>query len=345
MADDQNAPVAAGGDTAPALSVDDAVAALNQEDEKRDETPSKAAPAANEAEVQAEGGPAESPAPEAESSDDEAPATEEEAEPDAEEEAPDEIVHGNAKTRLRDGTVVAVADLKKAFDELQEVKRQSPDIKAAQAEVEKVKAEVQQQKKYLEEVLPHAIGVLERNIPAEPDASLRESDPIEYFMQKDRRDRAIAEFQQIDNARKLAQAEQQKAQQAEFQKFIEKEQTKLLDVKPELKDPAKAKEFYTKFVEIGKKRGFSEEELNNVHDHRVILGWVTDAEKAAKWDALQDAKPKVVEKAKDAIPVQQPGRRVQPAERRGAEVEELSKRLSRTGSVDDAAALLDRLNL
>jgi hypothetical protein len=85
--------------------------------------------------------------------------------------------------------------------------------------------------------------------------------------------------------------------------------------------------------------------MDNTHDHRLILGVMTLAEKAAKWDKLQADKPKALEKAKDALPVQQPGRRVQPSERRGAEVDELSKRLSKTGSLDDAAALIGKLNL
>lgn len=343
MADDDNAPVAAGGDTTPALSVDDAVATLDQEDVKQAE-PKEEAPAKGKADTDA---PADEPAEEAEpSNEDETPASDEDAEPETEE-APDEIVHGNAKTRLRDGTVVAVADLKKAFDELQEFKRQGPDISKQREEVEQVKAKVQQQQKYLEEVLPHAIGVLERTIPPEPPLSLRDSDPIEYFMQKDQRETALAEFRSIDNARQLALAEQQKAQQAEFQKYIQTERDRLLDVKPELKDPEKAKAFHTDFVRVGKKYGFSDDEINGVHDHRLIVALVEADGKATKWDKLHapDTKKQVAEKTKDTIPVQQPGRRVQPAERRSTQVEEHWKRLGTSGSIDDAVAVLNASNI
>jgi hypothetical protein len=336
MADEQNAAPAGDGEGTGALSLDDAVATLNGPEEQ-DQQPK----------VEAEGE-ADQPEAQAEETGEEPDSPAEEAEPESEGEPEEEIVHGNAKTRLRDGSVVAVADLKKAFAELQEFRRQGiTDFPAQKQEIEQAKAQVQSQRQIIEEALPQLQHLAQSAIPPAPDDALWEADPIEAINQQRRYDQAVARLNQVQATHKALVAEQEKAAKLEADRVKTEHETRLVEARPDLKDPDKRKAFEDAFLKAATAMGFSDDEVKPVYDHRLKAGIVSLVEKAAKWDALQASKPKVVEKTREAPPVkvQQPGRRVAPSERRSAEVDEMSKRLSKTGSLDDAAALLDKLGI
>jgi hypothetical protein len=98
-----------------------------------------------------DGPPGEEPEPTADEAD--APGAEEAPELEAGDSEP-EFAHGNLKVRFRDGSETTVGDLKKGREELQELKRQVPDVLAARQEIEQVKAHLAQQQQQFEQVLP-----------------------------------------------------------------------------------------------------------------------------------------------------------------------------------------------
>lgn len=264
----------------------------------------------------------------------------EEAEPESEPEA-EQIVHGNAKTRLRDGTVVAVADLKKAFDELKDLRAKEPELTATQQQLQARAAQLAQQQQLFQQVLPLVLQKAQAAIPAEPDPRLLASDPIAHYEQTVARNNAIAEYRKLEAAQAAHTQQLAKAQEEQFKSYLTEQQRQLADKLPDIRVPEKRAQIYKGFVDTASKYGFSRDEVDNVHDHRLLHMVHELSAKAAKYDQIQAAKPKVQEKAKAAVPVATPQRRVSPDETRNQAREDQIQRLrSRGGRVDDAAALL-----
>jgi hypothetical protein len=255
---------------------------------------------------------------------------------------PETYVHGNAKTRLRDGREVTVAELKRLAGEAEEFRRRSAEFDAQSRDLQTKQAQLAQQSPFFDQTLKHAIGVLQANIPPEPAPALREQDPIEYFLQKDRRDAKLVELNRLQQAQQANDRKVQ-AEQAQAQKErLELNQKRLYEMMPELREPAKREQWWGKVSKMGTSLGFTSAEMNRIDDPRVMVM----ADKAAKWDELQANKPKAVAKAANATPVQPPGRRTSPAETQGKAIEGLIQRAkSSGGKMDDIAAIIAARNL
>lgn len=240
--------------------------------------------------------------------------------------------HGNLKVRFRDGTETTVGDLKKGREELQELKRQVPDVLAARQEVEQVKARLAQQQQQFEQVLPFALQAIQSAVPPEPDDSLWDTDPIEASRLQRQRDKAIRQ-------RDALLAQEQEAKNGAFQGYIQEQQSKLLAVRPELREPEKAKAFYGDYIAAAEALGFTKAEADGTYDHRLVNGIVGLWQKAKKWDELQAAKTKVAAKTQSAAPVATPGRRPAPGEQGSVQVKIAEQQARKTGSIDDVLAL------
>jgi hypothetical protein len=346
-------------DRAP-LSVDDAVNILNNSaaedpgipERKRDERGRFTKPEGEEGgdeEPRAAANGSEHPDPSEEEpdleSDEDAEPAPGESEGETEDDQPEEkFVDGEAKTRLRDGTVVPVAELKKGWEELQEVRRGGIPAEIRQ-EIDKVASDLQQRQQYLDKTLPLAIEALKAALPPEPDQDLWDSDPIQATIDQRKHDLAKQRLQSLQRAGQQQTEAQRQEQQAQFTSFIKEQQAKLHEARPELKDPAKATAFYEKYKVVGKKMGFADEELDQTYDSRLILGVMSLAEKAEKWDKLQASKPQAQQKMQRAVPMAKPGRRVEPEQRRSGEIEKFRRRFDESRSIDDAVALIGKLGL
>ncbi len=337
MENDSNATPA--GDSAPeAMSLHAAAGLLGDWEEtpetpveQTDENPSEPAEPTSEAEPEEAAEEGEIPT-EAE------PAEEAEPEPN---DADDEYVHGNKKTRLRDGTVTTVAELKKAADEAKEYRAREAQFVTRERELAEQAQRYAQQEQLLKQTLPLAQQVLQAKLPQPPDPKLATEDPIEHYQQMVRYQAEMQDFKQLQAANQ-ARAAQAQHQQVEAQKkYLGEQRQRLLEARPELADPAKVSVFYNDFLKVAADMGFSKAEVDNVHDHRLMHGMMKLSEKARKWDALQAQKPRVAEKAKTAIPVAAPGKRASPQEVDVRAYEERIQRVrSRGGRLEDAAALL-----
>lgn len=273
------------------------------------------------------------------------PEQDEAAAPDAEEaeegdteadESDDSYAHGNVMTRLRDGTRISVGELKKAFDKAREFERQEADFTARKQEVEAKTAQISQQEQIFASTIKQAIAALQHTLPPEPDPSLRRDDPIAYFLAKDERDTKLHDIARLQQAQSAQAQEAQTKQVEQFQQYLKTEQTKLFERVPELRDDTKRRDFYNDLLSTGKAYGFSDQEINDVGDHRFML-LVKDA---AAFRKLQAAKPKAVEKGKAARPVARPDARAPAGERTSTKHKALFDRARKTRSVDDFGALL-----
>lgn len=311
------------------------------------ESPAKAA--------QTDDGPAPAAATEEQPSDDGEPAQEAESEVEDE---PAKEAHGNMKTRLRDGTEVTVADLKKQIDEAKEIKAKFSDWSTAQAQIQQESVRIKQRFELAEQAINDAAAIVQSFMPKPPDEALRAHDPIEYFLQKDayeaQKGRLAGIFQHQQRIRQEMSAKMQ-AEAAEREKaaadYTRQQTAKLLELMPEMKDPVSRSKFGSELLTYGQKYyGFSEKELGNISDARLL----PMARDAFAWRAYQasqksaKAAPAPVAAATKQVsatksPVREPGRRVTSEERDAAATTAKFKRLASSGRLDDAAAMFEDL--
>jgi hypothetical protein len=343
MSDTENAPVAA--ESAPTSLSQHAAAGLlaNIFDEPETEAPEAEAsePSSDEPAAEAEAATEET-AETGQEPEDATPA--EEAEPEVTPED-DEFVHGNAKTRLRNGDPIAVADLKKSHGELQEFKARAAQIEAQERQVREHAQRLAQQEQLFNQVLPVAQQLLQQKLPQPPDPKLATEDPIEHYQQMVRYQAEMGQFQQLQYAQKAQLAQAEQARQAQQQQHLAEQAVKLRELMPELQKPERQKEFTADYGKYGTEvYGFTPEELKNVTDAR-IMPIIRDAIAYRKHlDKQASLKPIVQAKAKAAVPVAAPVKRTAVPDAQSKAYEEGIQRLRSTGSRDMAARLLAELD-
>lgn len=332
--EDENNVASAEVNASEPLSFDSALSILNQ----ADEAPVEETPAATET---PEGGETVEEADQAEPSSDE---QETEAAPEASTEDP-EFLHGNARTRLRDGSEVTIGELKKAYDEAKEYRVKQAEFDAKRQEFEAKQAQIAAQEQHFTQTINQARAILQANFPPKPDfAALErgELDIITYNEQKARYDNAVEKWHGLNRAEQQKAQESQQRQAAERQQYLARETERLIERVPEFKDPAARQAFAQEAAKVGAEAyGMPAGVIENLGETWAVLA----LKDAIAYRKLQADKAKVAAKVKDVPPVQvqAPGRRVSPAEKQAATVKNSFDRLRKTGSFDDALAILNSM--
>lgn len=254
-------------------------------------------------------------------------------------------IHPDTQIRLRDGTVKRFGDVKKDWAELQELPRQRQEFETQRASLNQQAAQTARQAQFYQQVLPLVEQFMQANTPKPPEMPADDpSDPIGNIERWNSYNRQVAEFQgkmgqmqQLARAREQFQAQQHQQTEAQRQEQLKLNQQKLYEVMPTLRDEAKRNEFVREMNKFGQEvYGFSAEDMNGIGDYRLIP-LIKDA---IAYRKLQASKPRAAEKAKDAGPVQKPGKRASESEQQAGAYREKMTRLQKTGSADDAAALI-----
>jgi hypothetical protein len=177
-------------------------------------------------------------------------------------------------------------------------------------------------------------------IPPEPDwdkefaADPAKARELQRYYEKANGFRAQMKAQMDEANKKMAESNN-----AQLAAFAEEESAKFESSnRKNWSDPKKKAKDLISMRKTGLATGFTEEELSQVYDSRML----TVLLKASKYDRMMAAKPKPV--------VQQPkGKPIAPgagsARQRTAQkgVSSAMKRLNRTGRIDDAAVVFDQL--
>jgi len=176
-------------------------------------------------------------------------------------------------------TEVSLEDLTNGYSRTADYTRKTQALaqerKEAQAEFDIVRQERQQYAQLL--------GALQQQL-AQADASpidmnaLYESDPIEWVRQKELgRERQEKQYAIQSEQQRLAQT-QQAEQRQHMRGYLENQKTALIEALPALRDPEMASQQKKKWVDAGKSIGFSDQEMNGITDHRMLLALNTIAE-------------------------------------------------------------------
>lgn len=268
-----------------------------------------------------------------------APEEEPAEEQSEDEEEPKEEEQPQTFTVKVDGKDVSVTldELQKGYSRTQDYTRKTQQIaevrKQVEAETQAVRAERAQYAQLL--------GALQAQLQAtEPQVDLDRlynEDPIEWVRQKEiLRERQEKAYAIQAEQQRLAQLSQQEQQQAMEQQLIAQKDA-LLAALPEWKDPKKAKAEKALVVETAKSVGFTEDDLKQVYDHRLVLL----LRKAGLYDQMmskrQGIKPVVSNGPRPAKPGAA-GRVSTTTESTRAK-----QRLAKTGRIDDAASAIELL--
>lgn len=176
-------------------------------------------------------------------------------------------------------------------------------------------------------------------IPAEPDwdkefaADPAKARELQRYYEKANAFKAQMKTQMDEANKKMAESNHTQLQtfaEEEGQKFEAANRKQWTDPKKKVKDLASMRK-------TGLSMGFTEEELTQVYDSRMLQILL----KASKYDRMMAAKPKPVIKNAGKPITPGAGSARQRTARKG--VDQAMKRLSRTGSIEDAAPVFDRI--
>lgn len=231
---------------------------------------------------------------------------------------------------------VSLDELQKGYSRTEDYTRKTQALaqerKQAQAEFESVRNERAQYAQLL--------GALQEQLTqATPQVDmdyLYNEDPIEWVKQRELQRSNAERMAAIASEQQRLSAEQAKEQNAYLKDELSKEKNLLLSQAPELRDPKTAAKAKQDWISAGKAVGLSEQELNNVRDHRILLA----LRKLAAYDAMV-AKRKDLKPVQSSTPTARPGTiSKQP---QSSIVKQSQQRLAKTGNVRDAASLIERL--
>lgn len=215
-------------------------------------------------------------------------------------------------------------------DYTRKTQKLAEERKALEVEAERVKSEREEYQRALETIKTQFTA------GQEPDwQKLYNEDPIEFLKQKevfrDRKERLTLIEQEQRRIAELQSQEQQKA----LSKYLEVEQSKLLDALPEWKDANKAKAEKEKIAAYAVSLGFTEAEVAQIFDHRAVV----TLRKAALYDEMMSGAKAKVEKAKDSPKTAKPGT-PQSANRTTLAARD---QFQKSGNVRDAGAFIKQL--
>ena len=172
--------------------------------------------------------------------------------------------------------------------------------------------------------------------PEEPSRELFDSDPIGYMEAKMQYDEGMKAFNEQQAQLRQQQAYVQQMQAQEQQARLTQEMEKLTEKIPEFKDPERAGKFKEDLVKTANEfYGYAPEDLQGVTDHRALMVLAD----AMRWRKSQANKSKAEQKASKARPVIKPQAK-RTADPKRKQVQQSKSKLKKTGSVDDALALM-----
>lgn len=182
-------------------------------------------------------------------------------------------------------------------------------------------------------------------IHPKPDPSMAYQDPQGYAQDLALHDQTLNEANKLFQASQIAtqnmNTQDQQISELQGQRQYEAEISKIRDIYPQLREPAKLQKFEASINEFASEMGFNEQDIaQQSNDHRVmqVLHLAKIGKKAL--ENRRSAKQKMGEK-----PIGRGSSRVSKKEYRNTKQRNNMKRLSKTGSVQDAGSVLGEMLL
>lgn len=190
------------------------------------------------------------------------------------------------------------------------------------------------------------LGAMEQQLlalrGAEPNwEQLAKDDPIGYVQQKERWNQSQQQIAAAQHERQRVGALQQEQDRQMIARAQHQQREMLLQVRPELNEPEKAKTFRNNLVNYAQHEyGLTANDLSQLLDHRAFL--ILD--KARQFDELQKNGASVQQKVvRRKNPVVRPGASSGKVQVRSRGLRKARERLESTGDVRDAASAFENM--
>ena len=233
---------------------------------------------------------------------------------------------------------VTLDELRSGYSRQSDYTRKTQELAQQRKEAEAESSAVREERAIYTQLLDQMRNQLEAGMQNEPDwVTLAENDPVGYNSQrasweenKKKQNAVLAEQQRM-----LQQSQQEQMQNLQAQ--VQNEAQLLVNAIPEWQDPKKAASGRAELKQYAvTELGFSEDELNQIYDHRAVLA----IRKAMLHDKTQESvkkKPVVATKAK----VARPGTSNVPVTPNKGK--RLRQRLAKSGKMSDATKVFESM--
>ena len=206
--------------------------------------------------------------------------------------------------------------------------------------IEQREGQLQTQLAVAAEMIQKAEDLIDSDAESINWPELRESDPAEYAAKKaeiEERRKSFGQFK-IDAAAKYQEAVRQEQESVAGKRlqFLQSENEALLKALPEWKTEETALAEKTRLSEYLLDQGFSQNDVANAADHRLIVV----ARKAMLWDEMKAKEPAAKKKVTRVPVVMKPGTLKSGENISREKVAQARARAQKSGTVDDAFALL-----
>jgi hypothetical protein len=246
-------------------------------------------------------------------------------------------------------TEVTLEDLKAGYSftehNTRRAQQNAEERKALEAERQKFQAEdvatVRAQRSQYESQLAQLSEAIQAVTPKEPDwNTLRLQVPPEEFAAE------VLNWQQNTERLKVVEAERARVKAEQdadaangFRQYVATEREKLAAALPVFADAEKGPVHQKRLVEFAKARGFTDDDLSKVVDHRLVM-LLNDSMELAESKAKA---PEITNKIEKVLATSQPGSRTTAPPKN--ELAAARARLRQSGSIDDAAdAIFHKFN-
>ncbi len=186
------------------------------------------------------------------------------------------------QVEIADGESVPLSELKNGYLRQKDYTTKTQGLAGERQQFEQAVSHQRQYNEVLKGRHANLVQFMQGLIPDEPSVDLAKTNPAEYNYQKALRDQAINELTQfVEGTQNMAKQDQQ-INQVEFQRMAMAEEGKLLQALPHLQNPQNRAKFNDNLLTTAKEFGFSEQEIKETVDHRVLsLVYYARAGKAA----------------------------------------------------------------
>lgn len=220
--------------------------------------------------------------------------------------------------------------------------RKTQEVAQQRRAIEQDKAVYVEKANKLDEVLPLLVQKMEEFLPAPPDESLLDTDPVAFIKQKTYYDKRLYEKQVAEQALEQRKAEKAQEEQERFQAYMAEAQRKLPELIPEWKDAKRAQSDKAKMREyLG--QWWSPQEIEQAVDPRMLML----AKKAMERDELISNTKKIRPNAPLEKQIVRPAPAQSPTANkissRQKDFRAAKNRLTQTGSLQDAADAIKAL--
>ena len=233
---------------------------------------------------------------------------------------------------------VTLDELRNGYSRQQDYTRKTQELAQKRKSFEDQQAELAKKDAIYAQLLPQLEASLNGELENEPDwAALYESDPIGYVREKDVWDEKRKKLDAAKAENKRLQDEAMQKQQEQIQKYVEYGHQQLKERIPEWSDVEKSQKEKLAITNYAvNELGFTQDEVNQVIDYRVLLG-LRDGMLYRKQMAATKKKPT----QKAASRVARPGTANKP--KTATPVKKAKQRLAKSGKVQDAAKVFEQI--